>query len=410
MSKNIERMAERSGRSLKENNQYVNTTDYLESAVNDFGEIRTALRYPQLTLNAGLPLSNRRDYTLNSANGGGVEPVDGEYRVFATSAVGSVGSLITRQRANYLSGSVLEGGIGVRIPTQPTGNAKITFGFGEFDRTTQVQFVYDATGYRLQIRTNNVTEVDIPQSEWNVDKLDGTGASGATLDYSKGYVSQIPIVYYGYGDIRFDIMIVTNGRKRLITAHRESRDGQISINQANLPLQIEVFGDGTELSAFVGGRQINSSFPDTIRGRTTSGRRLSQSVGTTFVPLVSFKHKTDFNTIFCTMRSLTIETDADLIIEIHRGGTLTGATFAYLGNYVEAERALQYDIAATAITGGECVFDDFISATARGLATDLRALDVPDKYINEFDTFSLVARAKIGTATADTIFRNTEKW
>lgn len=49
------------------------------------------------------------------------------------------------------------------------------------------------------------TQTWIPQSSWNGDKLDGTGASGATLDPTKGNVFEINIQYLGYGSIDFRI-------------------------------------------------------------------------------------------------------------------------------------------------------------------------------------------------------------
>lgn len=402
------------GRIVKENKKALNVADLLERATNDFGELRVARRFPQLTLNAGLPLSQRRDYTANSQNGGGVELVDGEYRVFATPSVASVGSLITRQRANYLSGGVLEGGIGFRATKVPSGTGKINWGFIEYDRSTAVQFSSQADGVHLQVVTDGVLELDILQEDWNIDSLDGEGASGVNLDLSIGYVSHIPIIYYGYGDIRFQIMGVTEGRKKMIDIHRESRDGQISIDRANLPLGVEVFSDSEALDVFVGGRQINSSFDDTVRPRITSGRRLAQSIGTTFIPLVSFKHKVGYEEIFSTLDSVEIDSDVDLIVEIRRNGTLSGAPageeFDYVGNYTESERALQYDVKATSITGGETIYDFFNTVDGKGNATNLRAKEVPNKYISEFDTTSIVARTMSGTGVVNTILRNQEKW
>jgi hypothetical protein len=51
----------------------------------------------------------------------------------------------------------------------------------------------------------NSTETFIPQSTWNGDKLDGTGASGVTLDPTKGNVFQIGIQYLGFGSITFQV-------------------------------------------------------------------------------------------------------------------------------------------------------------------------------------------------------------
>lgn len=50
------------------------------------------------------------------------------------------------------------------------------------------------------------TDVWIPQSEWNTDKCDGSGASSFVLDKTKGNVFQIGIAYLGFGATTFSVM------------------------------------------------------------------------------------------------------------------------------------------------------------------------------------------------------------
>lgn len=65
------------------------------------------------------------------------------------------------------------------------------------------------------------TETFIPQSTWNGDKLDGTGASGVTLDPTKGNVYQILIQYLGFGSISFQIEVCPSGTNNadFVTVH-----------------------------------------------------------------------------------------------------------------------------------------------------------------------------------------------
>ena len=55
------------------------------------------------------------------------------------------------------------------------------------------------------------TEAFYPQSTWNGDKLDGTGASGVTADWTKGNVFQIGIQYLGFGAITFQVETAGGG-------------------------------------------------------------------------------------------------------------------------------------------------------------------------------------------------------
>ena len=63
-------------------------------------------------------------------------------------------------------------------------------------------------------------ELFVPQSEWNGDKLDGTGASGFTIDPTKGNVFEIGIQYLGYGTVVFKVEIVSDSNNAdFITVH-----------------------------------------------------------------------------------------------------------------------------------------------------------------------------------------------
>lgn len=54
------------------------------------------------------------------------------------------------------------------------------------------------------------TDLFVPQSQWNGDKLDGTGPSGITMDPSKGNVFEIGIQYLGFGTITFKVEVAPN--------------------------------------------------------------------------------------------------------------------------------------------------------------------------------------------------------
>jgi hypothetical protein len=61
------------------------------------------------------------------------------------------------------------------------------------------------------------TQQRIPQSQWNIDKCDGTGPSGYSLDLTKMQMLYIDYSWYGAGAIRFGFK---NQRGEVIYAHR----------------------------------------------------------------------------------------------------------------------------------------------------------------------------------------------
>jgi len=403
----IQRFGKSSGRRIKDDNTVINMADFLVRSTNEFNENRTAQRFPQLTLNAGLPLSERRDY-LQTTNNGSITQTDGEYVVQAATDTDSTAYLRTRQRAYYISGGVIEGGLGIRIPTQPTGTAQKRWGFIEDENG--VYFSWDSDGLHVNVLSGgSLTQID--QADWNLDTMDGNGPSGSTLDPAIGHVYQVRYVYYGYGPIVFEVGIETNAGWKIIPVHYELVDESISIEQPNLPLGIECdSGDsGTVQEIYVGGRQINSSLRDDSIARTVGARRIGQSIGTTIVPLISFKHKTGFESIFLTLTSIEVLTTDDLILKIRRNASLTGANFTYAGNYTESERATQWDVSATALTGGETMWEGF-AVGGQGNKSSGTNADVPQRPISELDTITLCARTVSGSATAYTIFKVDENW
>ena len=102
------------------------------------------------------------------------------------------------------------------------------------------------------------TDTFIPRSTWNGDKLDGTGASGVTLDPTKGNVFQIGIQYLGFGAITFSVEVDSSGNNPdFVTVHTISIPNTrttTSVNQPSFPFTITAYSAGstTDLSVKCG--------------------------------------------------------------------------------------------------------------------------------------------------------------
>ena len=80
----------------------------------------------------------------------------------------------------------------------------------------------------------------IPQSQWNIDRLDGTGASLYNLDITKMQMWLIDYSWYGAGAIRFG---VKNSRGEFIYCHRiahANSNTEAYMRSGNLPARYEV--------------------------------------------------------------------------------------------------------------------------------------------------------------------------
>lgn len=86
-------------------------------------------------------------------------------------------------------------------------------------------------------RTDNLR---IPQSSWNIDKLDGTGISGYTVDINKMQMWMIDYSWYGAGAIRWG---VKNARGDFVYCHRLAHANTMTeayMRSGNMPARYEV--------------------------------------------------------------------------------------------------------------------------------------------------------------------------
>ena len=112
------------------------------------------------------------------------------------------------------------------------------------------------------------TDTWIPQADWNGDKLNGTGASGYTIDPSKGNVYQIGIQYLGFGTVSCQVEVTyDNGNNaEFVTAHTflfPNNRTTTHISQPSFPFTMAAYSGGstTDVSVSVG------SFAGLIEGK-----------------------------------------------------------------------------------------------------------------------------------------------
>ena len=89
------------------------------------------------------------------------------------------------------------------------------------------------------VSISKTIEIRIPQSEFNLDKLDGTGPSGYTVDLTKMQMFYIDYSWYGAGYIRWG-MRATNGD--VIYAHKMQNNNvnnEAYMRSGNLPARYE---------------------------------------------------------------------------------------------------------------------------------------------------------------------------
>ena len=121
-----------------------------------------------------------------------------------------------------------------------TGVANSTQIIGVGDSVDGFFFGYNGADFGV-LRRQNGTDNWIPQTSWNVDKFNGTGLSGVTLNPTKGNVYSIEYQWLGFGAISFFIENPATGFPTLVHIIQYANANTIpSIFNPTLPVMAQV--------------------------------------------------------------------------------------------------------------------------------------------------------------------------
>lgn len=182
-------------------------------------------------------------YEETLANGGTSThlPNESSVRMNVTSTAGSTVVRQTRQYFRYQTGkSQLPKETFVFGPTTATKEV----GWG--DAENGIFFRYDGTTVSMVLRTfisGSVVEEAVAQADWNVDKLDGSGVSGITLDPEKGQITTPDAEWLGTGNVRAALNI-NNMATICHMFEGSNKKSAVYMTTANLPLRWSIVSDG----------------------------------------------------------------------------------------------------------------------------------------------------------------------
>jgi len=242
-----------------------------------------------------------------------------------------------------------------------------------------------ANGYYLQLNNSTLSlvertsvsgalvETTVNQSSWNVDKLDGTGVSGVTLDITKAQILFMDLEWLGVGTVRIGFVIDGN----FYVCHKFHHANIITstyITTASLPIRYEITNTGATSGASTlkqicstvlseGGYQLNG-LQQAVGIPVTTPRNLA--VAGTFYPMVSIRLKASPNRldaiVICTAISIIATSTGHYNWQLIASGTTTA------GTWVDApdDSSVQYNITGTSFTGGRILASGFFSTTNQG--------------------------------------------
>jgi len=277
--------------------------------------------------------------------------------------------------------------------------------FQQADSTKSFVLRSYVTGSVSDARTVN-------QSDWNGDKLDGTGASGLTLDTSKAQILWMDFEWLGVGSVRCGFII--DGQYIVCHTFQNANDIQnVYMTTATLPVRYEITNTAATASSS-SLKQICSSVvseggyeqysPGHIARRTTT----VTTIGSTFKPIVSIRlASTSPGAVIVPGRIQVLPTTSqNYEVALVKNATLTGAAWVTM----PTDSNVEYDVSATAITGGTIVQTDYVSSSGSGGTVPLVdpagynwALQPGVSLAGVSDIISIQIRTVSGATTGDAV-------
>ena len=262
------------------------------------------------------------------------------------------------------------------------------------------------------------TDSFVAQSSWNGDKLDGTGASGATLDPTKGNVFQIGIQYLGYGTISFDIEVApSDGNNatfvRVHTLRLPNTLTATSFSNPSFPFSAAVYSAGstTDLTIKFG------SFAGFIEGDVVlHGNRYAYVSSTasagssSYYPLITvmngryFTSRANQSVIHILSTAFALKHNFPATFALIKNGTLTGNP--NFSSYDVGSCALT-DTSATAVSFS--ANSQLIAAFPLGDTGDGSFQFKDDITLQPGEWVSLAVKTNSGTATYANMTLNTRE-
>jgi hypothetical protein len=248
---------------------------------------------------------------------------------------------------------------------QPKANVVQRVGY--YGANNGIYFENDSGNNYVVLRssvTGNVVETRVAQTNWNVDKFDGTGYSSQGtgpehvdgINVNKSNLFWIDIEWLGVGDVRCGFL--NDGLlKTAHIFHNDNKNNTTYMRSAIQPLRYEIFNKGVTTSNTLM-RQICSTviseggYTQINQSRSASnplaGKNLTVSINNPMVSLRLKNGRTNAVVVPVAIDMYGLQATAFKYRVYENVTSLTGPSWVT----TDAASAVEYDISATAMTGG----------------------------------------------------------
>lgn len=284
-----------------------------------FNELLTVQRNNQIQVNGSYGLSGYRDEVIE-VNSGTVSNANAEFKLSYTGS-NDLASLSTSERGRYVPGHPAEAGIGARFPKLPSGDIEAIVGYFDLTDTNDINegatFEYDSNGMYVALYHNGTQRIRIHESDFNINP-------NPEINYDKGWIYQINFIYYGYGDVTFQVMNpYTNEVTRL---HKYVPENETTFFNSNLKISSLLRGTTSDTyDLYISGRQFSIIGTDEADKRQISHNSGTRTLSSdTWTTITSVKKKDGMEAVNLSLEGFEARTNPNLRYEIRVNPDLDG--------------------------------------------------------------------------------------
>lgn len=396
--------------------------------VDSFGRLKTSI--PTVTGNYTQFYSASFENAFFVQTGSGAESVTYLPNQSATvlqvdNTSGSFVSVTSNEYHVYLPGigiTVMQTGV-----CGDSGKQNLLRRWGYYDDDNGIYWEQSGSVINAVVRskvTGTVTETRIPQSSWNVDRVDGSESlvfniSKMQLDVTKNNIYSIDFQWLGAGRIRFGVYNPSGEYIEVHTVENTNASATPWMSKPNLPIRYEIINVGA-----TSGTSEYKLICAAVQADTTNLHEQLPSVNKAYsIPPVTISSSAEYTTLatgrakqtyadqdnrsYASLDYLSVYASSPVVVELVKNSTIAGASWTSAGS----TSILEVDTTGTA-TGGEVLFsgmfNDTSTANLAGIFSDQEAIRRKADITQDPDTYTL--RTKLLSGSTSTLVAVGMNW
>lgn len=267
----------------------------------------------------------------------------------------------------------------------------------------------EGPSFNIAKTLNGVTTItNIPQSQWNVDPLNGTGSSGLTVDFSKGQILVIDYEWLGLGRVRFGFVL--NGK--IIYAHFENHYNTLTnpyTKTPNQPVRYEIRQTGLSVGSMsqICSSVITEGGEDVIGSAITIDLSGNQNVNAAYTPIFAIRTNPSYSDLVIKLQQVDVLNagNSDLQWKVIIDPTIIGGTLTWIqaGTSGAAPVQYAYGSGSFSLSGGYSIYSNFVqrgtSAAGIGGSDILGNLGRIGQHVDGTPQIIVIAARGIGGTT-----------